>query len=208
MRMGTFGATAASVICLFVSSASADTIDFAQFGPDGTVLANAVNGTTLGGVGFTLTGVGFGFTRVTANTSDWVESQFPVGVPLVWDASSGGDGPGAVTIDFWTPISSIASLAAESNNFGPYTATLTAYDGPTLLGTSSYSATGLMTSLPGTLPSFYFSAPAITSITIDTSTDSTGFAIGSVPEPSTWAMMALGFMGLGLVGYRSSRRVA
>jgi hypothetical protein len=27
-----------------------------------------------------------------------------------------------------------------------------------------------------------------------------------VPEPSTWAMMALGFGGLGFVGYRKGRR--
>jgi PEP-CTERM motif len=29
---------------------------------------------------------------------------------------------------------------------------------------------------------------------------------GSVPEPSTWAMMLLGFVGLGFVGYRTSRQ--
>jgi hypothetical protein len=29
-----------------------------------------------------------------------------------------------------------------------------------------------------------------------------------VPEPSTWAMMLLGFMGLGFAGYRSTRRSA
>ena len=29
---------------------------------------------------------------------------------------------------------------------------------------------------------------------------------GGVPEPSTWAMMALGFAGIGFVGYRSSRK--
>jgi PEP-CTERM motif len=28
---------------------------------------------------------------------------------------------------------------------------------------------------------------------------------GVVPEPSTWAMMLLGFAGLGLVGYRQTR---
>jgi hypothetical protein len=28
----------------------------------------------------------------------------------------------------------------------------------------------------------------------------------SVPEPSTWAMMLLGFAGLGLAGYRNGRR--
>jgi hypothetical protein len=31
------------------------------------------------------------------------------------------------------------------------------------------------------------------------------FALGgAVPEPSTWAMMLLGFAGLGLAGYRST----
>jgi hypothetical protein len=29
--------------------------------------------------------------------------------------------------------------------------------------------------------------------------------ITSVPEPSTWAMMLLGFAGLGFAGYRTSR---
>jgi hypothetical protein len=30
----------------------------------------------------------------------------------------------------------------------------------------------------------------------------------SVPEPSTWAMMLLGFAGLGFAAYRRSRAVA
>jgi hypothetical protein len=30
--------------------------------------------------------------------------------------------------------------------------------------------------------------------------------ITAVPEPSTWAMMLLGFAGLGFVGYRQTRR--
>jgi hypothetical protein len=32
-----------------------------------------------------------------------------------------------------------------------------------------------------------------------------GMVLTSVPEPSTWVMMALGFAGLGFMGYRSSR---
>jgi hypothetical protein len=37
------------------------------------------------------------------------------------------------------------------------------------------------------------------------------FAVGgiaSAPEPSTWAMMMIGFAGLRYVGYRASRRPA
>jgi len=51
----------------------------------------------------------------------------------------------------------------------------------------------------------------LTSASDDTAND---FAIGAVsletavPEPSTWAMMLLGFAGLGFAGYRASRRTA
>jgi hypothetical protein len=39
------------------------------------------------------------------------------------------------------------------------------------------------------------------------SSDITAFQTGApVPEPSTWAMMLLGFAGLGFAGYRASRR--
>jgi probable HAF family extracellular repeat protein len=33
-----------------------------------------------------------------------------------------------------------------------------------------------------------------------------GLSIGVIPEPSTWAMMLLGFAGLGVLGYRQARR--
>jgi len=34
----------------------------------------------------------------------------------------------------------------------------------------------------------------------------TSYGTPTVPEPSTWAMMLLGFAGLSFVGYRTSRR--
>lgn len=34
------------------------------------------------------------------------------------------------------------------------------------------------------------------------------FVSSAVPEPSTWAMLLLGFAGLGFIGYRSSRKSA
>jgi hypothetical protein len=45
--------------------------------------------------------------------------------------------------------------------------------------------------------------------TADTALDYvSGGVTASTPEPSTWAMMILGFVGLGFVGYRSSRKAA
>ena len=32
--------------------------------------------------------------------------------------------------------------------------------------------------------------------------------IGEVPEPSTWALMLIGFAGLGFVGYRQQQKLA
>jgi PEP-CTERM motif len=39
-----------------------------------------------------------------------------------------------------------------------------------------------------------------------TSPTSISFVLTSVPEPSTWTMMLVGFAGLGFAGYRASRR--
>jgi hypothetical protein len=50
---------------------------------------------------------------------------------------------------------------------------------------------------------------AYSGMTIPVSNNSglvTGFTVVAVPEPSTWAMMVLGFAGLGFAGYRASRR--
>jgi hypothetical protein len=46
---------------------------------------------------------------------------------------------------------------------------------------------------------FVVSTPDLTTVTLVSS---------SVPEASTWVMMALGFTGLGFAGYRTSRRTA
>jgi len=52
---------------------------------------------------------------------------------------------------------------------------------------------------PATFDPSNFEALAIGAITISTSTS-------TVPEPSTWAMMLLGFAGLGFAGYRRTRK--
>jgi hypothetical protein len=185
-------------------SASADTINFGQF--SGTV-ANGSTGVTTGGVSFTLTGPGTGF-QVLEQDVSWA-GNFPNNTPVLFD----GYGSGPVTFDFTTPIDNISKIAIESNEYGPFVATLLAYDGTTLLGSQTVS--GVSGYAPNTAPAFDFSALGITSVVISTTNDSVGFGLGGVggtggyagtPEPSTWVMMLLGFAGLSFAAYRQTKR--
>jgi hypothetical protein len=48
---------------------------------------------------------------------------------------------------------------------------------------------------------------AFTQVSFSATSNAFEFSLGSgVPEPSTWAMMGLGFAGLGLMGWRESRK--
>ena len=49
--------------------------------------------------------------------------------------------------------------------------------------------------------------PAFTTATFSSTNNAFEFALGSaVPEPSTWAMMALGFAGLGYAAFRRNTK--
>jgi hypothetical protein len=50
---------------------------------------------------------------------------------------------------------------------------------------------------------------AYTQVAFSSTSNAFEFSLGSgVPEPSTWAMMGLGFAGLGLMGWRETRKTA
>jgi PEP-CTERM motif len=42
----------------------------------------------------------------------------------------------------------------------------------------------------------------------DSSILGNAFSVTAVPEPSTWAMLLVGFAGLGLAGYRQRRKAS
>jgi PEP-CTERM motif len=62
-----------------------------------------------------------------------------------------------------------------------------------LLFDNRIGGTAEVNGLPVTLTQFY-----------DTHTDGTFATAGAVPEPSTWAMLLMGFAGIGFLGYRQT----
>jgi hypothetical protein len=75
-----------------------------------------------------------------------------------------------------------------------------------VLASDLYSAFGVdNTQEPGYLLSFLV-PKGYGSVVFTTGSSDFEFAVASVPEPSTWAMLGIGFAGLALTGYRRSRR--
>jgi hypothetical protein len=52
---------------------------------------------------------------------------------------------------------------------------------------------------PGVAPDF------LSNLVLDVTTDG---SVGAIPEPSTWAMMILGFAGIGFMACRSKNKLA
>ncbi|HEY1886101.1 MAG TPA: PEP-CTERM sorting domain-containing protein [Roseiarcus sp.] len=147
------------------------------------------------------------------------------------DSGTGTPNPGVFTISLSTTSAQVNALSTTlssnlgSNNTAVYDATLPAVQSGvlTIILTTPFTynpANGnLLIDLVETTP--YTGGPAFefngasgglfsggySGQTIPVTNDSglvTGFS--TVPEPPTWAMMLLGFAGLGFAGYRASRR--
>ncbi len=192
---------AALLALSWIGPARADSFSFGDYFFPGDMPANGFSSFTDEGVGYQASGPGDGFTVYTEGHG-WM-GEFVHDTTLLYDDGA----PGAVTITFQSPIDSIMGLSAEPELYGAYTATMKVYDGAVLLGSSAYSSFN-GPGLEGTIPTFGFAHPGITSIVIDTTNDDLGFAIGGgagIPEPLSWVLMTVGFGGLGLVT-RSRRR--
>jgi hypothetical protein len=108
----------------------------------------------------------------------------------------------AATFDFITPTV-FDGAYFSGNSFAPVTFDL--FNGATLVATSGTLA-------PSSTPTFLSSGYSglVTEVVVSSPDpdfyvmDNVTFGVSGVPEPSTWAMMLLGFAVLGFAGYRQA----
>jgi hypothetical protein len=189
MKTGFVAACFAAVVALSPAAASAALLTY-------TETAN-VSG-SLDGVPFTdnvLTLEAFGDTSSVSGGP----SFFSLDVPLTFTLSGGGFG--TFTDDETAVIANQAATLAGFSDFttdkfilGTSSAVFGAYDLRTTIGPVSGGAIFN--------PGSSFATSAGTLVIGSLSGDATFTA--TIPEPSTWAMMLLGFAGLGFAGYRRS----
>jgi hypothetical protein len=187
-----------------------DSLDWGQLGPPFTVVAAPFSATSVGGLTIHVTQPGNASFERRAEGTGWL-GIFTVGEHLLWNQDHTGE------MDFsQTPIAGFGT-AIQADDFGPYTATLSAFDGATLLG--SLTVSGNNTALEdGTAPfaGITDSVPEITNIVITANVGggAAGFAINSlslltvpvplpVPEPATWLLLSSALLGFGIVRRRN-----
>jgi len=213
-----FGALAALVLS---SAAHSETITILAptvlAPPSGTVVTFDESGVPLVTYGLTTPSGSFTEDGVSFSGSGIVMNNF------------GGDSEGIYAQPFGDPTNYMAVLGGDSetisysqldSEFGLYWGSvdtynsLEFYDGTTLVATvtggevaplladggqGSYASNGYV---------FISGLPAFNSVVVSSSQNSFEFdnVTAGVPELTTWAMMLLGFAGLGFVGYRGTKK--
>jgi hypothetical protein len=163
------------------------------------------SGQTVSGISFDVSGLTSTSTFTQAGTLVNVATggteTFPGGSPAHW---AGGNTLTTLLIDTVPgtgakPKDMIVGSSPASNNgfdqFDPY-----------INGTGTFTIAASLSNVDFFTISdvkFYFG-------TVPTEVDGHpgGFPVGSIPEPSTWAMMILGFFGVGFVAYRRKSQMS
>jgi hypothetical protein len=185
-----------------------DALDWGQLGAPGPSFAAPFSATSVGGLTIHVTQPGnASFQRRDEGTS-WI-GIFTVGEHLLWNLDNTGE------MDFsQTPIAGFGT-AIQPNAGGPYTATLSAFDGATLLGSLTVSGNNNRAQ-DGTAPfaGITDSVADITNIVITTNKGSvaidslsllTAPVPVSVPEPATWLLLSSALLGFGVVRRRNRK---
>jgi hypothetical protein len=117
-----------------------------------------------------------------------------------------------ISDDVTYTISNASALANSGALFDGASPNLAIYNA---LGVGGFGSFALTPGQSDTTVSFALNGAAISAINADIGAGDEYFAVGgtvsatpTIPEPATWAMMLLGFAGLGFAGYRASRKGA
>lgn len=195
---------AAGITSLSALGASPDTIDWSTVGSDFDILNAPLLVASAEKRSVTVTSAGGIFERLEqglpATWSGGWAGDFPTNTAILFDYGRGPD----ITLTFASPVAG-AGAEIEPDAVGDFTAQITVNGSMTFSeeGSSSYLGSPIFIGWVGPITTLEFS---ITNAPFWPNSFALGpVSIASAPEPSTWAMMALGFAGLCYVGYR--RRV-
>jgi hypothetical protein len=179
---------------------SDDSLDWGQFGPVPTSVANGSVATSTNGINVTVFSPNGSFQRLDEGFG-WT-GHFQTGDHLIWDFV----GAGAVDLD--TLVAGIG-LETHSNNGGPFTAIVDIFDSSnTLLSALTQSGFGSACGGCNDAPFFGFqdlSGANIGSVAISMTNDASGFAINqlsiedgptAVPEPGSLVLLSAELAGL------------
>jgi hypothetical protein len=200
------GAAQASVTLVTSSSAlgANDSISWTQLGPAFTVLTGPQAVTSTGGLAATVTSAGNTLERRDQG-SGWA-GNFANGAPLLWTRGVGPD----ITLSFAAPVYG-AGAQFQADIFGPFTAEVIGIGG-SVLGTFTENGTSNSAGDDSAIFIGILSDTADISSIVFHQTGGNDFAIGNValntsdtpaavPEPAS-----LSLLGLGLIGFISTRR--
>jgi hypothetical protein len=179
----------------------------------------------LGAINFTITAFNYSLLVNTSQSKPVIGSPVAPQLDVSFTATTAGPPGGSVFLyasdtDFTTGGNFLLALGGTNSGtdgtvtgraWGGTNNTALSFSGANLLGTIgpltglAYSGTNSGSFIPTVSP---FSLTIGVAITRETAGTSTGdLNLQAVPEPSTWAMMILGFAGLGFMTYRR-RKVA
>ena len=116
-------------------------------------------------------------------------------------------------LSFTTPINYLSFLWGSPDTYnvlditsttGSYQFTTSSLAFPVTNGNQSFSQYVQFSTAPGEL----ILSASFDNFPSQDAFEVANFSVGAVPEASTWAMMILGFLGLGVLGYRSRSSAA
>ena len=213
--MRKFKIAIAAVVASFcvVSAANADVINVTVAGPSiGTATGQNFNSQPLGAISSSF------------SIGDWTFNAGPNSKINILSDSTGAQ-PYQTTGNYLSVLgggSETVTFSARSS-FSFFWGSIDDYNTITLSDGTSYTGTQIAAMFPGgqsngcqllTNCNRYVTftdtnGANLTGFTITSATNSFEITnISAVPEPSTWAMMILGFLGLGFLGYRKSSKVS